>query len=147
MLSQYQPNLSVSDLIGDIDPEKVESITFTGDNQFVIGYNAVDYAYFNESEEYSHWKSSQPSTTITIDDIDLSDEGFAIAFVGNGAKTTYDIYWTINTSDGILKEGEYNQFAFSKEVVRYQRYVKVVKKSELEGMHKATFTFTYNGNV
>ena len=144
---QYQPNLSVSDLIGDIDPEKVESITFEGDNQFVIGYNAVDYAYFNESEEYSHWKSSQPSTSITIDDIDLSDEGFAIAFVGNGAKSTYDIYWTINTSDGILKEGEYNQFAFSKEVVRYQRYVKVVKKSELEGMHKATFTFTYNGNV
>ncbi len=84
-----------SSLIGETNPEDIESITFYSDTTFVVGYNTT-----------SGWAQHEPGALEwTCDDIDFSSENYALKlFLSKGDGVAYTINWTLN----LKKDDGYN---------------------------------------
>ena len=82
---------NVSDLIGDVDPANVASITFSSDVAFKIGYNGVNG---------DHWYEGDGAKEYTLDDILLTEDGALKVAISTGDGVEYTINWTVNLKDG-----------------------------------------------
>ncbi len=81
-----QVALTLEELLGDIDPATVKSITISGSDTFCIGYNNAD-----------GWVQTDDDTEFELSDISFEDDVYYVAFVGRIVSGTTTITWTINT--------------------------------------------------
>ena len=82
---------SISDLIGDVDPANIASITFSSDIDFQVGYNNTE----------GSWTQKETASEQVCDDIDFSEERAALKFgISKGDGVEYTINWTVNLKDG-----------------------------------------------
>lgn len=90
---------NVSDLIGDADPSTVESITFSSDTDFVIGYNSTTKT----------WQQPNAAKEFVLTDVALvpytGDDGseglphLKLA-LSKGDSKEYTINWTVKFKEG-----------------------------------------------
>lgn len=95
-----QETVTVSDLIGDVDPETVTEIKFTADSEFIFAYNSTEVTGTNEDGTDNFWKQADKSTELTIagSDIDWVDGNYYAALILNSnADTTATISWEVYT--------------------------------------------------
>jgi hypothetical protein len=94
--------LSVSDLIGDVDPSTVDSIVFKADTNFTFGYNSNEVT---DATTGSCWKQVNDSEfTISGSDIDFVTEAdggnfYAMFGLSKADSVDYTISWDVYTKD------------------------------------------------
>ena len=85
-----EKEITMKDLIGNVNPDDVAYISFTSDVKFNIGYNPADH---------SSWKWANYSTKHDVTDIALDDWfAFKFALNANDGKS-YTIKWSVYTGD------------------------------------------------
>lgn len=84
----------VSDLIGDVDPSTVTSITFTSDTVFVIGYNNTEGGWSQPSDQTSYTLTDVLLESYTDDAGDTHDPALCLC-LSKGDGVEYTINWTV----------------------------------------------------
>ena len=85
-----EKEITMKDLIGNVNPDDVAYISFTSDAKFNVGYNPADH---------SAWKWANYSTKHDVSDIAL-DGWFAFKFALNANDgKSYTIKWSVYTGD------------------------------------------------
>ena len=97
-----QKDLKIEDILEGNKPEDVESITFTGDTAFLIGYNSTTVT---DETKGSTWKASEtPADTFTVTDAVLTAQkigentifpAFSV-MLSKGDGVDYTINWKVN---------------------------------------------------
>ena len=97
-----QKDLKIEDILEGNKPEDVESITFTGDTAFLIGYNSTTVT---DETKGSTWKASEtPANTFTVTDAVLTAQkigentifpAFSV-MLSKGDGVDYTINWKVN---------------------------------------------------
>ena len=80
-------DISISDLLGDVDASDVTSIKFTGDTDFWVGYNAT-----------SQYKQVSGKTEYTLTDINLSYSYYLQLAMSKNDNVNYTISWEVYTN-------------------------------------------------
>lgn len=95
-----EKELTMKDLIGNVNPDDVAYISFTSDAKFNVGYNPADH---------SAWKWANYSTKHDVSDIAL-DGWFAFKFALNANDgKSYTIKWSVYTGDAKAPAQEQGQ--------------------------------------
>lgn len=85
-----EKEITMKDLIGNVNPDDVAYISFTSDAKFNVGYNPADH---------SAWKWANYSTKHDVSDIALDGWfAFKVALNANDGKN-YTIKWSVYTGD------------------------------------------------
>ena len=79
-------DISISDLLGDVDASDVTSIKFTADTDFWVGYNAT-----------SQYKQVSGQTEYTLTDINLSYSYYLQLAMSKNDNVDYTITWEVYT--------------------------------------------------
>jgi len=79
-----EKQISMSDLIGDVDPAYVEKIVFTNDIGFIIGYNSADgYTQLSDKKEY------------TLTDVRFGSDYYFKICISNNDQKTHAVKWDV----------------------------------------------------
>lgn len=79
-------DITMSDLLGDVDASKVTSIKFSGDTQFWVGYNAT-----------SQYQQLSGQTEYTLTDINLSYSYYLQLAISKNDNADYTFTWEVYT--------------------------------------------------
>lgn len=80
--------ISLAELIGDVDPATITSIVFNGETDFKLSYN-----------DASGWTYKDPSVTHTVTDIFLNSTGYCVALgLSKGNNVMYRFTWDVYTN-------------------------------------------------
>lgn len=95
-----ESGIPVSNLIGDLDPSSVTSITFTSDTTFIVGYNAADGSWFQSDnsgvKEFTATNVLLESFTDAAGD---KHDPYLHLCISKGDNVDYTINWTVNATD------------------------------------------------
>ena len=94
----------VSDLIGDVDPSTVKSITFTSDTVFVIGYNNTEGGWSQPSDQTSYTLTDVLLESYTDDAGETHDPALCLC-LSKGDGVEYTINWEVE-ADGAAAPSE-----------------------------------------
>ncbi len=85
-----EKEVSLSDLIGDVDASTIDKIVFTGETSFVLGYNAAD----------GSWAQVDVADTMEITNMNLDAEGYYLKIcISKGDSVEYDFSWEVWLKD------------------------------------------------
>ena len=88
----------VSDLIGDVDPSTVKSITFTSDTVFVIGYNNTEGGWSQPADQTSYTLTDVLLESYTDDAGETHDPALCLC-LSKGDGVEYTINWEVEADE------------------------------------------------
>ena len=91
--------VTIEELIGDLDPDKVTSVSFTSDVEFAVGYNSTEQVGEKENGDPDYWKqNAELVKELTLTDIDFGDNYGLTVYISKDDGVDYVISWVATTA-------------------------------------------------
>lgn len=94
-----EQGIPVSNLIGDLDPANVTSITFTGNTAFFVGYNTVDGTWFQTDPAVNEYTATNVLLESFTDAAGEKHDPYLHICLSKGDGVQYKIEWTVEAKD------------------------------------------------